>query len=234
MQKPWRPSSIRNARSPPSGGIRCPSGIGSRPISPTTSCSSSRGATIWNGCARSGFGRRIPFLPHECSSIRKTCSAGSRRSTSASSPTWNACSGRAVLRGLSAVAGALLVASLPGCMLNMAPPKWLPTADEAAVYGGWIRLEIEGRAPRTVVEGELLAVNEDSVWVLAHEGTRAFSARSVRKGTLTAYDPKAGTLGNWTLVGTLSTASHGVVLLISAPVWILTGTIATAAQAHKP
>ena len=41
-------------------------------------------------------------------------------------------------------------------------------------------------------------------------------------------------LGLWTLLGTLSTGSHGFFLILSAPVWILTGTVAAVNQSRQP
>ena len=38
----------------------------------------------------------------------------------------------------------------------------------------------------------------------------------------------------WTVAGTLSTASHGVALLLSAPAWIIGGSVATTKVSHAP
>ena len=139
---------------------------------------------------------------------------------------------------------ALGLAALAGCAGNNAPAGFLASPDETArtAWGGWISLEFastpEPTDPRPAarvsrLEGELIAVGEDSVYVLAAGGVTAVSVASVRRATLTAYDSKAGELGAWTLVGTLSTLSHGVGLIISAPLWLATGITATSEQSHK-
>jgi hypothetical protein len=137
------------------------------------------------------------------------------------------------LRARSWIVGSLIATLSSGCTLNAAPPKWLPTASETAVYGGWIRLEVQSEGGGAPVEGELLALNADSVWVLTAVETRAVPRARVRKGSLTAYDPEAGHLATWTLLGTLGTASHGVISAITAPLWVLTGSLATASQARS-
>jgi len=124
------------------------------------------------------------------------------------------------------------MAGAAGCTLNAAPPGWLPTTKETAAYGGWIRLETAD-ARAAPVGGELLALDSDSVWVTTRDVTVALPIAGIKKGTLTAYDPEAGKLGTWTLLGAVSTASHGVISIISLPVWVLGGSLATHAQASS-
>jgi hypothetical protein len=82
--------------------------------------------------------------------------------------------------------------------------------------------------------GELIAIHADSLFILSANNLTAIPTAKIKKATLTAYDANWGPLAAWSVAGTLSTASHGVGLIISAPVWILSGTIATSAQSHAP
>ena len=119
------------------------------------------------------------------------------------------------------------------CAGNPAPEGFLPSRVEAqsSPYGGWMELEL---ANKQRVAGELLAVTPDSVWVLTAQGGRVIATRAVMNGKLTAYQSQAGAISGWTALGVLSTASNGVVLVITAPLWILTGTVAASNDSHDP
>lgn len=131
------------------------------------------------------------------------------------------------------LAGALLAA---GCATNTAPPGFLPSPDEAQTeaYGGWIELRSAAGGRNDRVDGELMAVTEDSVWVLGDSGAVVLPTAAVREGKLTAYRSGTGAVAGWTFLGVLSTVSNGVFLLGTAPLWIITGTVAGTRQSHIP
>jgi len=126
---------------------------------------------------------------------------------------------------------------LGGCAHSSAPEGFLLTAEneQEDAFGGWIELEIYSSSER-VLEGELIAVDGDSLFVLEKpRGWKlvALHGTDVREATLRGYDPQTGKYSKWTLLGTLSTASHGFgLMLLTAPVWIIGGSTATAAQSH--
>jgi hypothetical protein len=132
------------------------------------------------------------------------------------------------------VAGAAALAT--ACASNTAPPGFLvtPVEAESAAYGGWIELtlirDIQGKQPRG--EGELLAAGADSVWVLTPQGGVVIPTAMVSEGKLTAY--QGASAAGWTALGVVSTASNGLLLIITAPLWILTGTIAGASDSYIP
>ncbi len=137
----------------------------------------------------------------------------------------------------------LAVALAAACATNSAPGGFLVSPKEAAAspYGGWIELTVgDGRNERRV-EGELLAVSGegDSVWVLRDSaggggGALAVPTASVRRGKLTGYSSNAGEVVSWTLLGVLSTASNGLLLIVTAPLWIVTGTVAASGESIAP
>ncbi len=99
---------------------------------------------------------------------------------------------------------------------------------------GWLlrrNLKLSGRDR---IDGELIAVNEDTVFVLSLSGLKAIAKTDIQWAKLTGYDSRYGQLGYWATLGTLSTAFHGWLLLVSAPVWMLTGITVTALQSHVP
>jgi hypothetical protein len=143
---------------------------------------------------------------------------------SATSPRWT-------------VASVCLLVIVSGCSFHTTAPKgWLPTAVEAQreAYGGWIKLDFNmGVQPKTV-QGELIAAAPDTVYVLTSDSLVVVPTTSVTAGTLTAYDAQHGALRLWTILGTVSTLSHGFVLILSAPVWGIAGLNATASASKAP
>lgn len=131
-------------------------------------------------------------------------------------------------------AGALLLVFGTACARNPAPKGWLGPADRAArdPYGAWI--EIQPLAGGSKLEGEFLAVDRDSVYVLDLGGTvRSLPLAAVADATVAAYDARWGRLAAWTALGALSTVSHGVFAILTFPAWILSGTIMTAIQSRS-
>ena len=125
------------------------------------------------------------------------------------------------------------------CFYTSAPSGWLPQPSEAQqqAYGGWMSVQISApyvSGGKQYIEGELIAAGADSIHVLSDDGLVDIPLPAITEATLTTYDANLGTLTTWTLVGTLSTASHGVLLIISAPVWIIAGSAFTASASKTP
>jgi len=84
---------------------------------------------------------------------------------------------------------------------------------------------------REIAQGELLAVSPDTLYVLGNkyisgeQGVFAIENVSVKKIEVELYPSGSGKMVLWTVLGTLSTASHGVGAILSFPVWIIVGTI---------
>ena len=128
-------------------------------------------------------------------------------------------------------------ALLCACFSTTAPRKWLPTAVESQqdAFGAWIRVELGDRKTTlAVIEGELIAAHADTVFVMANSSLRAVPADAIRKVTLTRYDSKYGEMVAWSTLGTLATVSHGVILILSMPTWIIVGTSASASASKAP
>lgn len=133
---------------------------------------------------------------------------------------------------------ALCAVVLTSCAGTIAPRGWLGTPEEnqRTAFGGWVRLETMVGELDTL-EGELIAVQKDSIFILRNSGRlESYSAGEIKSVHLQSYDPKLGTLTLWTLSGAASTISHGFILIISLPVWIATGSLsgaAVSAAAHE-
>ena len=135
-----------------------------------------------------------------------------------------------------AAASACVLFVTSGCFHTSAPKGWLPTAAEAQreAFGGWIKVDYTTGVAKRTVEGELIAATSDSMHVLTSDSIVALPTGALISGTLTAFDVQLRTLKVWTLVGAVAAVSHGFVLILSAPAWVIAGTTATAAASKAP
>lgn len=142
---------------------------------------------------------------------------------------------RPSLRRIRACGAALLITLAAGCARNPAPHAWLPTPRGAPEdpYGAWIGLRLSDTQE---LIGELLAQEHDSVFVLTDDGSvRAVHTARVTSARIAWFDSRWGsTTALWGALGSLSTFSHGFVLVLSMPVWIIAGSTAAASDSRAP
>ena len=100
---------------------------------------------------------------------------------------------------------------------------------EVPVRGYEVSIEVHDGTRGYSVSGELLAVDRSDLWVLESTNeVRAVPRLQIVEVTVEVYSQSTGGLLAWSLVGTASTISHGIFLVFSAPVWLVTGLSATA------
>ena len=130
--------------------------------------------------------------------------------------------------------GVALGLMVVGCAGNTAPAGFLlpPREAQSQAYGGWLELWVAGDAK---VDGELIAVTGDSVWVLGKVGAVAVvPVATVKQGKLTTADAEVGNVAGATGLGVLSTISNGWLLVFTTPLWIIVGTAAGSSQSYAP
>ena len=137
------------------------------------------------------------------------------------------------------VIGFLILAVLSltwGCAGSRAPRGWLsiPSKAQSEAYGGWITVYSNSGKDKVLADGELIAVEAESLFVIQGADLVSIAWSDVSKAQLTAYDSNKGGLILWTILGTVSTVSHGGASGLSLPLWIIIGTAATASQSHAP
>ncbi len=134
-------------------------------------------------------------------------------------------------------ATAALLAAATGCASTTAPRRFLPPSAGVGANrnGGWIEITRAGRhGPYAPVEGELIAVGHDSVLVLTAERLVVLRSAEIARAKLTAYDNQWRGIGAWAAAGTVSTLSHGIGLVLTAPIWLLVGIPATSMASYEP
>ncbi|MFN0151184.1 MAG: hypothetical protein ACKVU1_10830 [bacterium] len=136
--------------------------------------------------------------------------------------------------------GAILILgalALSGCASSGARRGYLvsPADAQRETYGAWVTIDTRAaETPAHRWRGELIAIEADSIFL--HDGNSlvGLAIARVKKAKIAAYSSPAAVGGGWALAGLLSTGSHGFGLLISAPVWILTGIFTSAAMSYEP
>lgn len=139
---------------------------------------------------------------------------------------------------MTRVATVLTVAMLTACSMNPAPRGLRTGAIEAQSnpFGMWIGIDWARSATVNRTAGELLAVDRDSLYVLADRRTViAVAFADVREGVLMEYDAQWGSLAWWTTGGAvLSPFVNGVLSIFTFPLWLLVGIPATAYTSSAP
>jgi hypothetical protein len=125
---------------------------------------------------------------------------------------------------------ALAVSLAAGCASTKAPygrvPHALDTGRDAR--GGWVVAVLGQAGAWREIRGELIAVERDSVFVLTASGFESFPAVETRRAQVAGYQSGWPWLAGWTVLGTLSTISHGWFLVATVPLWVIVGTVSAA------
>jgi hypothetical protein len=144
-------------------------------------------------------------------------------------------SGRRARRAACALFSVAVIASLAGCYRHSAPPGWLARPEDARqAFGSWIEIRDRPGTPTQALAGELIAIDADTVHVLADGRLVSLPRTSLCCVTVTAFRMDYSPLQLWAAIGTLSTASHGFGLILTGPVWLIAGTAAASAASYAP
>lgn len=130
----------------------------------------------------------------------------------------------------------ILMIHVVGCATTTAPRGWLPSPSvvQHEGFGGWISVEYTTGDLKSKADGELIAINSNQLFILTTQELVSIPTNSITRMKLTAYNAQSGRVAGWTILGTLSTLSHGAYLILSAPTWLIGGCIATSVKSHEP
>jgi hypothetical protein len=131
---------------------------------------------------------------------------------------------------MSARALACLFVLQSACIARSpAPVAWQRSMDDVktVTYGAWTR--VEGRS--FVSDGELLAAERRYLALSRGDEVTIVPSGCIEKVKIAAFEGAPGPTILWGVAGSLSTASHGVYLLFTLPIWLIT--TAGASYAHS-
>ena len=123
------------------------------------------------------------------------------------------------------------------CAGNPASDGFLPSPAGAAhdVYGAWIQVTVPVGRRDSTIAGELIAARADTVWILPDSGpVVTVPTSTVKHGRVARYNSEAGAIAGFTALGVVSTISNGWLLGITAPLWIITGIVASSNESRAP
>ncbi len=128
-----------------------------------------------------------------------------------------------------------------GCTSTGAPRGWLSVAQDAPTdpYGAWVTVEYVKGHPTSSLAGEFLAVDGDSLYILVPDvgdgdPIQGVCLDIVKKAKIAHFDPENGKASGWVTTGSLSTASHGLGLAVSLPVWLIAGSTMAGSHSRTP
>ena len=123
-----------------------------------------------------------------------------------------------------------------GCAHITAPKGWLPRAEDTQIqaHGGWATVTYRRDRNVTDINGELIAVNEEGLLIMTVHGLKEIPREMIREFSVAAYQPSVKQIAASAVLGTLSTASHGRFALLSAPVWVVSGSGIAARESREP
>jgi hypothetical protein len=126
--------------------------------------------------------------------------------------------------------------TLSSCATNHAPSGWLPDRKTISQekYGGWLYLKWRGRlGEEEITQGEFIGIYDTTCFIFDHTILIRVPIDHISLASLKIHEDDRGSLAVWTLLGTLSTISNGFYLLITAPLWIIAGTIITSTESNS-
>lgn len=129
---------------------------------------------------------------------------------------------------------ALVALFATACASTPGPPGYLQPAEIAQreAYGAWVDVYLKG--DRAELAGEFVAVGPDTVFVLTRRGLHAIPRSTIEGARLGTYNSQWANLAYWVAGGTLLSASHGYYAAITAPLWIVIGSLTAAAVSRQP
>jgi hypothetical protein len=136
------------------------------------------------------------------------------------------------------IGGAL--GALPGCQVNRdltAPVGYLPAGPAKVAqdaHGGWMQAILSSSNQVMSVQGELITIHDDTVYILTYAQMNAIPVPDLQNAKLEVHRQNPVGFALWGLAGGISTLSHGGFLIFSAPLWAIFGTTNTSSVARQP
>jgi hypothetical protein len=124
------------------------------------------------------------------------------------------------------IRSAVIALLLTACWGGTDMPTRTMTAMQQEGYGGWIVVATRSGS----MGGELISVEPTELRMLVERRMFRVPLSDIVTADLYLYTPE--TFGTWGALGVVSTLSHGVLLVITAPVWWIASSIVNHVEAQ--
>jgi len=135
----------------------------------------------------------------------------------------------------------ILIPFITSCASITAPREYVPPLKEKELkkyrYGAYVELEVKGKG---TLSGEFIGISGDTVFVFVRRENKIYYTplSNVKNFVIIPYyiDWKTSDLvliGVWTALGIASTLTHGLLLILTAPAWVLSGTAGCAIYTYN-
>jgi hypothetical protein len=124
------------------------------------------------------------------------------------------------------VVAAVALGLTAACSSLPAPRDWVPDADQAPKdpRGSWANVRHIQNNNRVTTSGELISVSQDSVFIALPKSRLApFAWKDINRLQVVYFDPHEGLCYGIGAAGAVSTLSHGYILVMSLPAWMIIG-----------
>lgn len=120
------------------------------------------------------------------------------------------------------------------CKTATAPKGTVPNRNGIAWdgRGGWITLSFADSA-REQINGEFLALGQDSVYIMNSETFSATPIADVRSARIIMYNTETTAYAIWTFLSSLLTISNGAFLILTLPLNLITGISTTVGESRR-
>jgi len=126
-----------------------------------------------------------------------------------------------------------------GCATSYAPDGWLSEAEDIPkeIYGGWITIvtkpnNLQAEETSMQYSGEFISVDSTKIYLL-YDSVYQIPKNTIRNSTLELYQKKTKSYAWWTTLGTLSTITNGLLLVVTAPLWLTVGIPVTISESSR-
>lgn len=138
------------------------------------------------------------------------------------------------MRTKHTIALALVALVASGCAISQSPGHYRADAEhmQTDLRGSWM---VVVTPARNKMQGELLAVSADSLFLLDQDETlHRLGWEDVHKARLEAWKTRTSSLVGWQAAGTAMSLGHGWFSIITMPLWHLVGTVVTGSHTFDP
>ena len=122
---------------------------------------------------------------------------------------------------------------LSSCYTIKAPQGSVPKRGDITTdaFGGWIALSLT--SGQSSIEGEFIAVSNDSLYVIVGDKVERHAIRDISSARVVLFNTESNAYAIWTFLGSVATISTGSFIIFTLPIWLISGTSITTAEASR-